>query len=291
MKAKFIMPEFVRDRFINFNLLDLMNRRPESVREKSSIYGFYGNFPGCIWNGGRYLIGDPQSSKDEIVEIFDIYNKTYKLPLRLTFTNPCIDNEKYCYDTYANLIAECGHNGMNEILVVSPILEKYLRENYPNYKYCRSVIAAKDQPYNLNNYYMSVLNKNWVNDFNKIDSIPVEERKKIEIICNDVCIDNCPRIYEHYNAIGESILNFKINPETHCTMYNFDPDFPIADRKERKKYVNYTSVINNYLPRNFQYFKLCGREDFSQRLFNWVNYIFEPKYQEDILSKIIRGWN
>ena len=79
---------------------------------------------------------------------------------------------------------------------------EYLRKNYPNYKYYRSIIAAKDIAYNTENYHMSVVNRNWVNDFKKLNSIPVEQRDKIEIICNDVCIDDCPRTYEHYKAIG-----------------------------------------------------------------------------------------
>ena len=289
MKAKFIMPEFLLEKYNNFNLLDLMQKRPESVQENSSIYGFYGNFPGCIWNGGRYFYGIPQVSRNEINEIFDIYNNTYHMPLRLTFTNPCIDNEKYCYDTYANMIAECGHNGMNEILVVSPILEEYLRKNYPNYKYCRSIIAAKDIAYNTKNYHMSVINRSWVNDFNKLNSIPIEQRDKIEILCNDVCIDDCPRTYEHYKAIGESILNYDLTPQAYCTMCDkFDEDFPIFDLNNRKRYVSPYLITHSYLPKGFKYFKLCGREDPLKIKLNWIKYIFKPEYQEDILSKIIR---
>ena len=289
MKANFIMPEFLADKNNNFLLMDLMKRRPEAVQQNSSIYGFYGNFPGCIWNGGRYIAGFPLSQKRQIQEIFDLYNNCYNVPLRLTFTNPCIDNEKYCYDTYANLIAECGHNGMNEILVVSPILEEYLRKNYPNYKYCRSIIAAKDIAYNTENYHMSVVNRNWVNDFEKLNSIPVEQRDRIEIICNDVCIDDCPRTYEHYKAIGQSILNFNLSPQANCTMTDkVDKDFPILELNNSKRYVHPWLITHSYLPKGFKYFKLCGRENPLKRKLNWTKYIFKPEYQEDILSKIIR---
>jgi hypothetical protein len=82
----------------------------------------------------------------------------------LTFTNPLIE-EKHCYDTYSNLIAECGHNGMNEILVTSPILETYLRTNYPNYKYCKSVTSTENNTYDVENYYISVLPKYFNNNF------------------------------------------------------------------------------------------------------------------------------
>lgn len=287
MKAKLILPEFYEDNKLNITLLELMKNRPECVRDNIEVYGFYGNFPNCIWNGGRIITG-PQCDKKQMNSIFNIYNNYFHMPLRLTFTNPVIDDVKYCYDTYANLIAECGHNGMNEILVVSPILEEYLRKNYPNYKYCRSIIAAENMPYNLDNYHMSVLNRNWVNT-SKIDTIPEEQRKKIEIICNDACVDNCPRTYEHYRAMGRATLRLEITPEATCSMLKMvDRDFPMFDLNHTHAYVGPEAIINEYLPKGFEYFKLCGRENPAKRRMNWLKYVFKPEYQEDVFQKI---WN
>lgn len=286
MKAKFIMPEFLADNKLNMNLLDLMERRPECVQNHSSIYGFYGNFPNCLWNGGRYITGQVYD-QCKIREIFKIYNDYYKLPLRLTFTNPVITDEKYCYDTYANLIAECGHNGMNEILVASPVLEEYLRKNYPNYKYCKSIVSTENIPYDVENYHISVLPRNWINDLQKLESIPLENRKKIEIICNDACIDDCPRTYEHYKAIGEATLNYHMTPEAKCTMIScVDNDFPMRDLNKTKRYVDPWRITHSYLAKGYEYFKLCGRENPAKRRLNWIKYIFKPEYQEDILTRM-----
>lgn len=288
MKAKFIMPEFLADNKMNIKLLDLMDSRPESVQEHASIYGFYGNFPNCIWNGGRYITG-PMLDQYKIKEIFNIYNNYYNLPLRLTFTNPVITDEKYCLDTYANLIAECGHNGKNEILVSSPMLEEYLRKNYPNYKYCKSIVSTEFVPYDIENYHMSVIPRPWVNDLEKLNSIPLEHRKKIEILCNDACIDDCPRTYEHYKAMGQATLDFCMTPEAQCTMKNaLDPDFPAKDLNHTKRYVNPWMITHSYLAKGYEYFKLCGRENPAKRCMNWLKYIFKPEYQEDIFNKM---WN
>lgn len=280
------MPEFLADHKLNMQMLDLIEKRPECVQDHAEIYGFYGNFPNCIWNGGRFIMG-PIADKNKIKEIFSIYNDYYNLPLRLTFTNPAIDDEKYCYDTYANIIAECGHNGKNEILVSSPILEEYLRKNYPNYKYCKSIVSTENIPYDIEHYHMSVLPRNWVNDLQKLESIPLEDRKKIEILCNDACIDDCPHTYDHYRAIGKDTLNYCMSPEGKCIMLNqVDPDFPAKDLNNTKRYVDPWRIGHSYLAKGYQYFKLCGRENPAKRRLNWTKYIFKPEYQEDILIRM-----
>ena len=55
------------------------------------------------------------------------------IPLRFTFTNPLIE-EKHLSDKVCNDILKMADNGMNEVIVMSPILEQYIRENYPGYK-------------------------------------------------------------------------------------------------------------------------------------------------------------
>ena len=286
MKAKFIMPEFLLDSKLNMRMLDLMERRPECVQDHAAIYGFYGNFPNCIWNGGRYIHGAP-ANRSTIKEIFSIYNDYYNLPLRLTFTNPVLDDVRYCDDLYSNMIAECGHNGKNEILVSSPLLEEYLKKNYPNYKYCKSIVSTENNPYDIDNYHMSVIPRSWVNDAQKLNDIPVDCRKKIEIICNDACIDDCPHTYEHYRAIGRATLDFNLGAEAQCIMkHALDEDFPAKDLNHTKRYVGPWLITHSYLAKGYEYFKLCGRENPAKRRMNWLKYIFKPEYQEDIFSKM-----
>ena len=278
------MPEFAEDKKMNILLLDLCKKYPEIMNPNIDIYGFFGNFSQCIWNGGRVIIGK-QYSQDEIREIFNIYNNYYNLPLRLTFTNPWLE-EKHCYDTYSNIIAACGHNGKNEILVNSPILEKYLKENYPNYKYCKSVTTTEYDIYNVKDYHMSVLPKHLTNDFVALGNIPVEDRSKLEIICNDDCVDNCPYTYEHYREIGKAILNYQITKDTHCHM-KIQSDFPYKHLNESKQKIDLPNIMENYLPLGYKYFKLCGRNNLAKRKINWIRYIIKPEYHDDILYKIM----
>ena len=36
-------------------------------------------------------------------------------------------------DTYCNLIMRLADNGMNQVLVNSPVVEQYIRDNYPSF--------------------------------------------------------------------------------------------------------------------------------------------------------------
>lgn len=176
---------------------------------------------------------------------------------------------------------------MNEILVTSPILEIYLRENYPNYKYCKSVTSTENNTYDVKNYHISVLPKYFNNNFQLLQSLPLADRKSLEIICNDDCIDNCPHTYQHYKNIGQAQLQYCMTEDIQCIM-KYNTTFPYKKIQTLQQQIAYNDIINNYLPLDFQHFKLCGRENSAKRKLNWLNYIFKEEYHDDIFIKM---WN
>ena len=129
-KVYWHIPGFCAFRLLNQLLLNMMKSYPEYFNEGYAIGSAYGTFPGAIWNGGRAVIGI--TPKAQIESILNIYNQR-DIPVRFTWTNTLI-GEKECYDTYCNLIMRLADNGLNQVLVNSPALEKYLRENYPSFK-------------------------------------------------------------------------------------------------------------------------------------------------------------
>lgn len=289
MNASFVMPDFCADIKMNMGIFDLIKKYPYLIRPNTEINAFYGDFFSSIWNGGRFCCNKKILSKSEIEDIFNIYNYYLGVPLRLTCTNPILE-EKHLYDTYSNLILECGRSGNNEVLVSSPLLEEYIRKNYPEYKICRSVLAAKDTPYLLDNkYHISVLNKQYNNNWDYLKNVPFEDRPKIELICNDACVDNCAYTYQHYQELGKATLNFNLSPAASCR-YGQDQhasDFPYGFIKEQKHYINREMIDDKYLPAGFKLFKLVGRENGQRRVINWLNYILNPEYKEDWLCHIL----
>lgn len=55
------------------------------------------------------------------------------------------------------------------------------------------------------------------------------------------------------------------------------------------KFVSREKIDMEYLPRDFQHFKLCGRENSIRQMINWLDYIFKPEYRNDIISIYLKN--
>lgn len=111
-------------------MVKMLDAFPHYFREGIEIASFFGEFPTCLWNGGRYD-GDDQCDAGYVKQVIKTVNAS-GIAIRYTFTNPTI-TEKDLSDPYCNFCMEAGDNGKNEVIVVSPILEGYIRKNYKNY--------------------------------------------------------------------------------------------------------------------------------------------------------------
>lgn len=286
MKAYFNMPEFFVTQELWSIYDNLRKEHPEIWIPDSEVACVFGNFPGAIWNGGGINI-EGTVPRDIVQKCFDFYNYELKIPLRLTFTNPLIA-EEHCYDTYCNMIAECGHNGMNEILTSSPVLENYLRKKYPNYKYCRSIIASREEPIALDNkYHIEVMRRRMNNNWDFLNTIPMDKRPKIEFLCTDPCPDNCPRIYSHYRAFARAQLEFQSSDECACSMDKVKGDFPTLYTRSLETYISREMIDNNYLPNGFNQFKISGRGSPLGATMGIIDYMVKPEYQRDVMLLLL----
>ena len=107
----------------------MMKDYPYAFREGYKIGSVYGTFPGAIWNGGRVVFGI--TGKSDMKKILDLYNSR-GIPVRFTWTN-CLIEEKHVQDTYCNLIMKLADNGLNQVLVNAPVLEEYIKKEYPKF--------------------------------------------------------------------------------------------------------------------------------------------------------------
>ena len=284
----FHVPGFIGNmRVVNY-LKYLEVNHPYVLYPGVTIGSVFDNFPGSIWNGGTLICGG-NFTRENIAMIIDYYNAFLNIPLSFTFTNPMIDQMKYCEDLYSNTIAELGNNGRNNILVSSPMLAEYLKKNYKNYTYIRSIIASEDIPYDLENWDMSVLQRAKNNDWDYLNSIPYEDRDRIEILLNDPCPDNCPRLYEHYKAHGElqiqNSLSDEENSKIRCLFYN--EKFPRAKMAtENKTYISTEDLYGKYVPAGFRHFKFSGRTSLVRGMIGALSYMIRPEFQEDAMMKM-----
>ena len=286
MNARFNMPEFYRGKNIYACLMEQIKDNPDILLPNTEIATIFGTFPASVWNGGGlYTVGS--ISKEEMRDTIGFFNYELGISLRFTFTNPLVSESQY-FDTYSNLIAELGHNGHNQIIVTNPGLENYLRKNYPNYKYCRSIVAARVEPYArrspFGDYHISVMRRNMNNNWEYLDQIPIEDRPYIEFLCCDPCPDNCPRIYSHYRDFARAQCEYSLgNDACDCSMGKVKTNFPYYNMQNKlKTYISREMIDNDYLPKGFSEFKCSGRGSRVSVIHNILVYMIKPEYWSDL---------
>lgn len=281
---------------INHVLFDTMKKFPKMFRDNSKIGSVYGTFPGAIWNGGRNIL-DGFSSKKEVEKIIKSYN-ALGIPVRFTWTNVLLE-EKHVYDTYCNMVMRVGNNGMNQVLVNSPVLEDYIRENYPDYKVLSSTtkrILSVDKLMDemAKDYFLVVLDYDLNHDEAVLEKLlPCADR--VEILVNETCQPHCPQRVTHYKEISKYQLEFDTSIKFPCS----DPSpekRTFGGCMKRPSFLS-NEAVDEYTKRGFKNFKIVGRGEGKQfYIDSLIYYLVKPenrdfirKYMMDILTKLGGG--
>ena len=196
--VKWHLPGFCAFFYLNQIVINLMKEYPEKFREGYRVGSVYGTFPGAIWNGGRAVFGI--TCKKDMQRIVDTFNR-FGVPVRFTWTNPLLE-EKHVQDTYCNLIMSVADNGKNEVLVNSPVLEQYLRENYPDFGFISSTTKRLTRLEEIQaeldkNYKLVVLDYD-LNHDEKVLSALESVADRIEILVYEICFPGCQERKKHY---------------------------------------------------------------------------------------------
>ena len=276
MRARFHLPDFAGHFKFNVVFAELLEKRPEYFREGVEIASVYGVFPPSIWNGGRTQGG--VCNKNFINTVIKTFNGR-GIPLRFTFTNPMLE-KKHLNDDFCNMVMHLADNGLNEVIVMSPLLEDYIRKNYPNYKItsstCKRITDAEQLCSEVEkDYHIVVIDYDLNHDFETLEKIP--DKKKCELLVNACCNPNCPMRSEHYKAIGLQQIAYS----NHVRKYPNAPfdtkklvaehpeiqkfaDCPCSQRSlfdivKLKNHISPDEIWGKYIPMGFEQFKLEGR--------------------------------
>jgi collagenase-like PrtC family protease len=184
---------------------------------------------------------------------------------------------------------DAANNGMNEVMIMSPILEEYLREKYPSYKYnsstCKEIKNARDLQEELNrDYQYVVLDYNLNGHWELLDGL--EKVEKLEVLVNTLCVPNCKRRGEHYRQIAKAQKIMQQNRKTppehrvkiepwYCEYGEKNCLYTIQDYPT---FISVDAIWNEYLPRGINNFKIEGR---TANLFSLIEtycyYMIKPE--------------
>jgi len=249
-----------------------------------------------IWNGGRMILG--RFYPDRAKKVIDTYNQR-GIPYRFTFTNPHI-GEDYLDDPDCNAALDMADNGMNEVIVFSPVLENYIRQTHPRMKItsstCKCIRDMNEVKAELaKGYSLVVLDYNFNNNFVELEKLTPEERKRCEILSNPVCVPNCPRRSAHYDYIGKMQTEklgisrqYPVLTDQICQRYGireWECEYRKFNPYEKKEYplrVTPDLVYGKYSQMGFENFKIEGRASNMMMLCEQVvDYMATPEGKDE----------
>ena len=306
MKARFHLPDFAGHFKFNLVFAEMIARYPHYFREGVEIASVYGVFPPSLWNGGRTQGG--VCDKGFIKGVIASFNER-GIPLRFTFTNPVLE-KKHLNDDFCNMVMNLANNGLNEVIVVSPLLEDYIRKNYPKYKITSSTCKRITDSDSLcseveKDYHIVVIDYDLNHDYETLEKIP--DKKKCELLVNACCNPGCPIRSEHYNAIGlqqiayanhvKKYKNVPFNSESllreHPEIQRF-ADCPCSERTlfdiiGLKNHITPEEIWERYIPMGFEQFKLEGRTfDTFNLTEHYLYYMAKPEMKDRARLEFLR---
>lgn len=285
--VRFHLPGLRYNYPLNMFWISMLKQHPEYFREGVEIGSIFGSFPFSIWNGGR-LVSHDQCDAGFVQTVIKNINAA-GVPVRFTFTNPLIGEEDL-KDGFCNFCMKAADNGMNEVIVVSPLLEDYFRKNYPgfavNSSTCKEIRDAKSLEAELaKDYKYVVLDYNLNGNWELLDAL--EKKEKLEILINAVCVPDCPRRGAHYEHIAKTQKIIQKNltlpkekwTKTEPWYCEYGDKNSLYTIQDYCTFVSADAIWNEYVPRGINNFKIEGR---TANLFSLIEtycyYMIKPEF-------------
>ena len=289
-KVGFAIPGLYENFKINKLFIEFQKENPECFYEDIKIDAVFGNFQFCIWDGGRIFDFYQHATIEQVQNIQHFFNDENNIPIRFVYTNNQL-KEKDLNNRFCNLVTEICENELNEIVINSPLLEDYLRNKFPKYKFISSTTKclkkqdnAKEE-LNKEDYYKVCLDYNLNHNLNFLQTLNQEEKEKVEFLVNPICGANCKNRKKHYKL--NSIFSLTYGKQyrlDNCaipghSVYPFDPN--------KRNELLIDDILNIYKPMGFYSYKIEGRT-FNPLLHleNCIKYFIKPEYYLFAISTI-----
>lgn len=262
--------------------VDMFQKENYKFRD-CEIGAIFGSPNRIIWNGGRVKNAPPVD-----LDMVKKWSDEKNISCALTFTN-CLINEEHLNNIYCNDVARLFESERNAIIIHSPILEDYLRNNYSKYNFVSSTTKCINQVDRLmqefeKDYDRVVLDYNFNKDLKMLKDLPEEYRQRSELLINAVCYPYCPQRPQHYYLISQSALGIERNEKPfECNAMHRQ----FWQVLKNPNTINVEEIYEVYEPLGFQHFKIEGRTASVKDLIEiLVYYMVKPEYQMEIRQRL-----
>ena len=302
MRVRFHLPDFAGRFRLNLVFAEMLKTHPEFFREGVEIASFYGVFPPSLWNGGRAQPG--VCDKNFIKQVLKAFNDR-GIPLRFTFTNPALEKQ-HLNDPFCNMIMNLANNGLNEAIVMSPLLEDYIRKNYPKFKLTSSTCKRITDPEKLKeelekDYSIVVVDYDLNNNFEVLEKLP--RKADCELLVNACCEPGCPRRSAHYHAIGKQMIAYNEHirtfPDKPFDHKKYDPDKfwactyaqrGIYEIRDLRTHISPDDIWEKYVPMGFEQFKIEGRTASALNIAEtYMYYMAKPECRDEARFNLLKA--
>ena len=264
--------------------LPLFYEHREYFYDWCEIGSIYGSPANTLWGGGR--IGGGYPNPYDVLKLM----QKYHISARLTFSNSML-KEEHLNDYFCNELCHLFEDPHNGIIIYSDLLLNYLKKHYPDYYYVSSTTKVLTVFNDLKKELDREEFKYVVPDFrlNKafdhLNTLSIQEKDKVEFLCNECCSFNCTDRKRCYEAVSRANLGedcFHI-----CTAPGSNKGYMFSKAMRNPGFISTEDIKNIYLPMGFSQFKVEGRSLGSALVLEFLlYYMTKPEYQINVREYI-----
>ena len=268
--------------------LPLFREHREYFYDWCEIGSIYGAPADCLWGGGRVGYGEDQP--EEVAALM----REYGISARLTFSNSLLREEHLADPKCKALCALFEKSGtvQNGVILASDLLLNDLQENFPGFYFVSSttkVLTAFEQleaELRREAFRYVVADFRLNKAFMRLDALPEQQKRKLELLCNECCWFACPERKSCYENVSRR--NLGENCAEHvCVSPQADRGYRFSDAMRNPDFIGIEDIQNLYLPRGFSQFKIEGRSLGSALILEFLlYYMTKPDYQLNVREEI-----
>ena len=252
------------------------------------IGSLYGAPTDCLWGGGR--TGCSRHTAREVLALA----QEYGISARLTFSNSLLRKE-HLADRKCNALCalfEKENRAQNGVIVHSDLLLNYLKRQYPGLYFVSSTTKVLTDFQQLRRETEREEFRYVVPDFRlnksfaELDTLPQDQKDKVEFLCNECCWYGCRDRKHCYENVSRKNLGEDC-PDHRCTAPGAQQGYRFSKAMENPGFIGAGDIRKIYLPGGFSNFKIEGRGLGSALILEFLlYYMTKPEYQLRVREEI-----